>query len=568
MYTNNIETDHFISRLTDIIQTNVSKDQFGVSDLAREMGMSRSNLHRKVKSIANITVSQLIRETRLKYAAELLQDSNLNISEVAYKSGFHSISYFSKSYKEYFGYPPKEQRNKQSLPWNSTGTPVNHVKSRFLQDYFKNASIIALLILPAIVISIIFIEREQMGRIPTKSIEANNYFLKGKEFLEAHGYSIDEYEKDRTLDSSKRNFEKAIQLDSAYADPYAYLGSVYILNLYNAEAWNDWERASEYLDSGLLLLEKALHFDKDNIRALASTAVYYELKGLHEEVNPLYDSISKNGYLAFEFGVSRYNTINDYYNTTENYIRYLLAKPKGIDVPPYLLRMMIAIFRKAGYPSLEEQLIEQLFTFNQDTLEYMNEYVMHENWQSNYKAAVHFGLESLKLDSTDSFSNLVLAINYSYLEDYENALKYVKIFDSINMQADEVFQPSPVAGHIYLKNGEMKKAESHFSAVIPRWNKQIEFNTHTTQAFYHLHELAGVYLDLGEKEKAMGYLKAMKDLTIVDRVQITILCNWPGFDDIRNDSEFQDVITVLQNKYLKEHNRINELLVREGLIPS
>jgi tetratricopeptide (TPR) repeat protein len=193
---------------------------------------------------------------------------------------------------------------------------------------------------------------------------------------------------------------------------------------------------------------------------------------------------------------------------------------------------------------------------------------MHENWQGNYTAAVLYGLESVKLDSIDSFSNLLLAIHYSYLEEYENALQYIRIFDSIHMHADAVFQPNPVAGRVYMMNGELKKAESHFNAVIPRWKKQIEFNTHTTQAFYHLHELADVYLALEKKEKAMDYLKAMKDLTIVDRVQISILTNWPGFDSVRNDSDFQDVITVMQDKFLKEHNRINELLVREGLIPS
>jgi len=287
METNRIEADHFISRLTDIIRTNVSKDQFGVSDLAREMGMSRSNLHRRVKSISDISVSQLIRETRLKYAAELLQDSKLNISEVAYKSGFHSISYFSKSYKEYFGHPPKEHRDKQRISTKYSGIPGKHVNNRYLQGHSKIAWIIALLLIPSIVVSIIFVDRDQMGKMPTTHLEAYDHFQKGIEFLDAHVYGIDDDEMDRTLDSSIHNLNKAIQLDSAFADAYSYLGSVYILNLYNAEAGNNWDRASEYLDSGLILLEKALHFDNNNLRALASKAVYYELNRIHEEANPL-----------------------------------------------------------------------------------------------------------------------------------------------------------------------------------------------------------------------------------------------------------------------------------------
>jgi tetratricopeptide (TPR) repeat protein len=304
------------------------------------------------------------------------------------------------------------------------------------------------------------------------------------------------------------------------------------------------------------------------LRALASKAVYYELKGIHEEANPIYDSISKNGYLTFEFGVNRYSTINDYYNTIDHYIRYLETKPEGLDVPPYLLRLMIAVFRKSGFPFLEEQLIEQLFAYNQDTLEYLNEMIMHENWQGNYKAAVNYGLESLKLDPENSFTNLVLAINYTYLKEFQNALKYVRSFDRINTQIHGEFQPSSAAGYVYLVNGEKKEAESHLREIVPRWQKQIELNTHTAQAFYYLHELADAYLSLGAEEKAFGYLKEMKNLSTIDRVQITILSNWPGFDVIRNDDVFKDVITVLQNTYLIEHTRIKELLVREGLFLS
>jgi hypothetical protein len=172
----------------------------------------------------------LIRETRLKYAAELLQDSNLNISEVAYKSGFHSISYFSRSYKDYFGYPPKEHRNKQRISDTSTGNTGKRFKNRILQVHFKIAWIIALFLIPSIVISIIFINRDRKGRIPANNMETNKHFLKGKEYLDAHIYSIDDDEKDRNLDSSIRNLEIAIQLDSTFADAYSYLGSVYIFN--------------------------------------------------------------------------------------------------------------------------------------------------------------------------------------------------------------------------------------------------------------------------------------------------------------------------------------------------
>jgi len=98
----------FISQLTKIVEENISSEQFGVSELAREVGMSRSNLLRKVKKITNLSVSQFIREVRLKCAKELLEESSYTVSEVSYKVGFNSPSYFIKCFGDYFGYPPGE----------------------------------------------------------------------------------------------------------------------------------------------------------------------------------------------------------------------------------------------------------------------------------------------------------------------------------------------------------------------------------------------------------------------------------------------------------------------------
>ena len=62
----------FISRLTEITEANLANEQFGVSDLAREMGMSRSNLHRKIKSATGKSISKYICQVRLEKAVELL----------------------------------------------------------------------------------------------------------------------------------------------------------------------------------------------------------------------------------------------------------------------------------------------------------------------------------------------------------------------------------------------------------------------------------------------------------------------------------------------------------------
>ncbi len=102
-----VEND-FLSQLTAVVEKNISSEQFGVTELAAEMNMSRSNLLRKVKKLTNLSVSQVISQVRLKRGMELLRKSSLNVSEVSHQVGFSSTSYFIKCFREYYGYPPGE----------------------------------------------------------------------------------------------------------------------------------------------------------------------------------------------------------------------------------------------------------------------------------------------------------------------------------------------------------------------------------------------------------------------------------------------------------------------------
>lgn len=100
--------NEFISRITAIIEEHIANERFGVSELAREIGMSRSNLLRKIKKLTNLSVSQFIRQVRLRSAMERLKEHSGNVSEVSYQVGFSSTSYFIKCFREHYGYPPGE----------------------------------------------------------------------------------------------------------------------------------------------------------------------------------------------------------------------------------------------------------------------------------------------------------------------------------------------------------------------------------------------------------------------------------------------------------------------------
>lgn len=98
----------FLDKITKVIEANISDEQFGVSELANEIAMSRSNLLRKVKKMTNLSVSQFINQVRLTKAMEMLSDSSLTVSEISYEVGFSSPSYFIKCFRDQYGYPPGE----------------------------------------------------------------------------------------------------------------------------------------------------------------------------------------------------------------------------------------------------------------------------------------------------------------------------------------------------------------------------------------------------------------------------------------------------------------------------
>jgi len=100
--------DIFFSKITLCIQTHLSEQEFNADDIGEEVGMSKASLYRKVKTITGLTPHGLIKQYRLKKAADLLKSSTKSVSEVIYETGFNSRSYFYKSFNEMFHCHPKD----------------------------------------------------------------------------------------------------------------------------------------------------------------------------------------------------------------------------------------------------------------------------------------------------------------------------------------------------------------------------------------------------------------------------------------------------------------------------
>ena len=101
----------FIESLKNVIEKNIDNEQFGVDDLGKEMAMSRSQIHRKLKALTDLSATTFIRNYRLHRAADLLKQGAGNVTEIGYQVGFNSQTYFSSSFQELFGCSPTEYKH-------------------------------------------------------------------------------------------------------------------------------------------------------------------------------------------------------------------------------------------------------------------------------------------------------------------------------------------------------------------------------------------------------------------------------------------------------------------------
>ena len=97
-----------VSKIKEVIETNLNKPNLSPSFISEEMAMSSSKLYRKIKQLTDLSPNEFIRTIRLKKSAELLKTKNYNVSEVSDMVGFNDPLYFSRVFKKQFGYAPSK----------------------------------------------------------------------------------------------------------------------------------------------------------------------------------------------------------------------------------------------------------------------------------------------------------------------------------------------------------------------------------------------------------------------------------------------------------------------------
>ena len=98
----------FMKRVMAIVNKNLSNSDFNISQMVDEVGMSRTQLHRKLKEITGFSAARFMQNIRMQQAMKLLKEKKVNVSQIAYTVGFSSQTHFSTTFKQYYGVSPTE----------------------------------------------------------------------------------------------------------------------------------------------------------------------------------------------------------------------------------------------------------------------------------------------------------------------------------------------------------------------------------------------------------------------------------------------------------------------------
>ena len=105
-----------MERIMKVINEHLSDSDFNVELLTKEVGISRAQLHRKMKEITGLPISEFIRNIRLEQAVRLLKEQKINVTQVAYTVGFSNLAHFSTVFRKQYGVSPTEyiEQNSQA----------------------------------------------------------------------------------------------------------------------------------------------------------------------------------------------------------------------------------------------------------------------------------------------------------------------------------------------------------------------------------------------------------------------------------------------------------------------
>ncbi len=482
-----IISSDFIDKAEANILENISNEQFGVSELAELMNMSRSSLLRKIKLHTTLSASQFIRQVRLVKGLEMLKQTSLTVAEISYQVGFGNTSYFIKCFREHYGYSPGEVR-KGIVPAENLAIEVSFL------DKYRWHLVLAVVLLVIVLSIVLFRNRsaapteidieKSIAVLPFKNESAdslNLYFVNG--LMESTLTNLQKIGDlrviSRTSVSKYRNTNKGIP-EIAEELHVNYLvegsgqraGNQVLLNIQLIEASTDrpvWsEQYTREVGDVFALQNEVARKIAEAIEAIVTPA---ELKQI--------EKVPTENLVAYDYYLRALDHLNS--ETKEG------------------LEKAIPLFEKA----IEN---DEQFALAYSNIAIAYFFLDMYQKQKHYTEQINnFADKALLYDSKSAESLMAKALYYIQTEAYQLALPHLEKALEYNPNASAVVQ---MLGDIYAR-------------VIPNTGKYLEYalkgiqldvaaNDSITQSFIYLH-LSNALIQNGFVDESMTYINKSLD---------------------------------------------------------
>jgi len=402
-------------------------------------------------------------------------------------------------------------------------------------------------------------EKNLIEKLATTSLTAYDFYLRGKDEQSKY-YAINPSTM-VALDRANEFYKKALEHDPSFAKAYVGMAQVYMFKHY-------WETylSENFLDSVIILVNKALSIDDKLAEAYATRAIYYQQNGF---VNKAFEDCNKalrfnpNDYYAY-YLIGAFSLMNfeDYVKGIDN-MRKAVLRNRGAELPEYL-RTLARYFQDIGFIDKAKYYYQEAYSLHRDSSQYIYDLATIEYNRENFEEAIVLSKEAKEIDSTRSILFGVyyfLPSNY-YEEAYQLAIKTVESFKKAGIL---ILWDSHRIAHAFWRVGKKKEAEYYFNQQIKYDEESIKLNRPKAIRGDSYYDLACVYAFMGDKEKAYEYLDEFNKNKKVLAYWWTIFFRHdPLLDSLRGEERFQQIIKELEVKYQAEHERVRKWLEETG----
>jgi tetratricopeptide (TPR) repeat protein len=347
-------------------------------------------------------------------------------------------------------------------------------------------------------------------------------------------------------------YRKAIGFDSTFANAYVGLAEVYYANHFLSIS-----KRENYLDSTLILADRAIFYDEKLSEAHIVKGMYLFSNWLREDALREVDNASKlnpDDWMTF-YGKAYICQNEDNVVFLDNLQKALIINHNGKESPT-IFRMIGKRLLETGFINKALSCFTRAFNLDRDSAFYLSCLGLTESDQGNFQKSLEY-CERALMNKPD-YGEVIerIADDYLFSGQYQESLKYYKELNHIDQQS----------AYSYCQNGFRKEADNLFNQLVKSHrNTIIKF----PRAMLNYYDLAEIYAFRGDKENALKYFRYCTQMKNIKNCQLWMLTHIkydPLFNSIRNEPEFQKVAREMEAKYQAEHEKVRKWMEGHNIL--